>query len=143
MSNLQIYPITVEGKWRGSEREKEWYKVPVAFAIRHEPTRSIYFGSSGDMAQAFYSWYQRLRGLYTQPKLSLSFRAIYTRREDFVFVVLKTWERGTLANEAMNMAIENVNTLRLKRPDKLLNMNNSVAEKQFWMEQTPVERRFW
>lgn len=117
----------------------QWEGIPIAYAVRHEPTRTIYFGASGNAAQAFYSWYQRLRGLNKQPPLNPAFRAVYTKRDDFVFIVLKTWERGALANEAAQETLDCIRALRGKRPDKLLNMDGTPKEVAFWRALTPPE----
>jgi len=136
-----ILPLTFTGKWRGGQMQQQWDGIPITYAIRHEPTRTIYFGSSANAAVAFYSWYQRLRGLNTQPYLSPAFRAIYTKRDDFVFIVLKTWDRGVSAHAAAQTATDCINKLRGKRPDKLLNMDGSTKETEFWRALTPPENQ--
>jgi len=139
MTNALILPFTFEGKWRGGPLQVQWDRIPVTYAVRHEPTRTIYFGSSGNAAVAFYSWYQRLRGLNTQPRLSPALRAVYTKRDDFIFIVLKTWERGELAHEAAQLALDYIKKLRDMRPDKLLNMDSTGKEREFWLACTPPE----
>ena len=139
MAELQILPLTFEGKWRGGPMQVEWDGIPITYAVRHEPTRTIYFGSSGSAAVAFYSWYQRLRGINTQPHLSPSLRAVYTKRNDFVFIVLRTWEKGTLAHDAADLALKHIKTLRSKRPEKLLNMDSKGKEREYWLALTLFE----
>lgn len=139
MADPLILPLTFEGKWRGGPMQIQWDGIPITYAVRHEPTRTIYFGASANAAVAFYSWYQRLRGLNKQPALSPAFRAVYTKRDDFVFIVLRTWDRGTLAHEAARLALEYIKNLRAKRPDKLLNMDGTARENEFWRALTPPQ----
>lgn len=139
MSAPLILPLTFEGKWRGGKLQTEWDRIPITYAIRHEPTRTIYFGSSSSAAVAFYSWYQRLRGLNKQPALSPAMRAVYTKRDDFVFIVLSTWERGALAHDAADLALDYIKKMRAKRPDKLLNMDSTGKERDYWLRITPRE----
>ena len=137
---MRVIPMILNEQWLGSNLQGSLRGAPVVFAIRHEPTRSIYFGASHDAAEAFYAWYQRLRALNTTPKLSPSFRAIYTKREDFNFMIVQEYEPGTHMMHVHAAAERMYKQVKLTRRDKCLNMNRSREDTDYWRTRIPTEK---
>ncbi len=112
------------------------------YAVEHKPTGAIYVGSSRNLFQTHQSWYYRLAYIDSAPPLNWAFRAIYTKRSDFVFHVLATLPDDTLfATKCLEM--ENIVKQRilLKGKEFLLNCNNSTETREFWVGRTPLSER--
>jgi len=127
-------------QWVRCTLQGKYDNIPGIYVVRHKPTRAMYFGATSNLAKAYYSWYQRLRSLTTKPALSPAFRAVFTCREDFEFIVVDEYINAELG--ALQLAADKLTkTLKEKHRDKCLNMDKTKEEFGFWYERTPPANR--
>ena len=112
------------------------------YAIKHDPTRSIYIGATRNPASAHRSWYQRLAGIdQFNQDLNVAFRAIFTHRRDFTFTLIEGVQGNDPYEEAQKRAAEYRNHIAKTQPrEKLLNVETaSMDAREFWMSRVPKE----
>lgn len=133
---LNLY---IQGTWRDSALDLELRGQAGVYCIRHVPTDSIFVGGTHDMAQAYYSWYQRLRRINVEPALNPAFRAVYTKREDFTFII-KRMEPSDGSNHHRFKTAATTAAAAFKRAhrDRCLNLGDGANGKA-----TTLERAYW
>lgn len=117
-----------------------WY---VGYLIVHEPSSAVYFGTTTDIAKTYRKWFARLKGVDAGAKnLSVAFRAVFTKREDFLFKMVAFFNNAEAAAEWKRTRPDQV-IAQLGR-NKCLNVDDRSAEtKGFWKRQVPAEDWAW
>lgn len=108
------------------------------YAIYHLPTEAVYLGITGDVERCFVSWYSRLRPPGKGPdNLSVAFRAIWTKRDDFRFHLTCLFRNSVEAQVWLDSRLpylrQELGTF------KVLNVDRSIRTRGAWMRRAPED----
>lgn len=108
----------------------------VGYVIRHIPTQAMFLGRGSNPDGLFVQWRQRLAGFDKgDHKLSVSFRAIYTMREDFEFEVVQLFDNFGEADDWLNRTEGHIR--KQAGREYVLNVTRSLDDRMFWIKRTP------
>jgi hypothetical protein len=107
------------------------------YMLAHAPDQSRVLRATSDLARVALEWYSRLEHVDTMPRLSHALRAIYTKREDFRFVVIAQCDLATARRTARTYA----HVAHQRSAELSLNMDKKEALQKYWFERIPEDRR--
>lgn len=119
----------------------KYHKCAGVYLLVHMPSRARYFGCTTDLKLAFTNWYARLLHIDTKPYMSHRMRYFYTKREDFMFVIVMTGSQENRSRQRLNAKVYELIGEQRANNDNLLLNSSRVDEDQSWFYKLPEDKK--